>query len=104
MKINFSLSESKVKELLTPVLQEGIAFNNGTVGDINVEKEYTYNSLNNPNVARANKIALIKLIRQVATDINNNKVELGTVGIVGNECKTIPLAVAKNYIEKYFNM
>lgn len=96
MQINYIMSEAEALELVREALAERLP-HNSRIGTVEISQKEVYPdllSMNRKEVAEQNKIWLIKMIRDLSTDIFNNHIRF-------NENDVIGLGDAKNWVERY---
>ena len=103
MKVNITVSYEEAQKIIKGAVAS-IDFSGNTteVGSVTIERDPVAGySLRNSEIARANKIELIKLVRKLSEDIYSGKVDKKTLDSV---VVCMGLAEAKTYVEEYFNM
>lgn len=103
MKINYILTEKEATDIVRGVLYDRTP-EDQTVGTIEIEKApvpYNNHSLNRQEVSSANKIWLIKMVRQLSFDLDKGTIKVPREVDHPEKPQCLGLADSKNWVEKY---
>lgn len=97
MKIDYQLSENEALHIVREELRQRIT-SDDVLGNVVIEKPFVSCSMTEARNANQNKIWLIKLIRQVACDVDSGKL---VIQESPNKPNTFGLGDAKDWVENY---